>query len=481
MMVSLALAMNINYENQMNQWGALSLIEVTAKDSMDELVEVTALDDKAILALESLTEVEKVMPMIQTSMTLTIGSYGTMRAVTIIGYDADELEALGYMAEEGRNYEYGEENVILVGGKITEQLVKKGEDMNKSRQTGKSSSTQGNMGGMSSVMPPTMGSSGGGRSNSSNMGGGFPGNMPEGMSSDKMMEQIENVKGNTSTQSGPDLYNDRVNITFETFTFRMPQDMGEQGNSNSSTSISTPKPISMKIVGKLPSGNSDTDSYIFMPRETVLRLIQQKEIYDAKVANRAPSSNPIEEYDKVLVKVYNSDDVEKVRAQIERLGFESEGAQDTLDEMKNMSSNIQVILMAIGAISLVVAAIGITNTMMMSIYERTKEIGVMKVIGALITDIKQMFLVEAAIIGFVGGLVGIGLCYAISYLLNTYGTEFFSGLVSTSTSYQTYVSVITPWLAGGAILFATLIGLVAGYMPAKRATALSALTAIKTQ
>lgn len=68
-----------------------------------------------------------------------------------------------------------------------------------------------------------------------------------------------------------------------------------------------------------------------MPRGSVLSLMQQKEIYEAKVAGRAPSGNLVEEYEKVIIKVYNSDDVEMVRNQIERLGFNSEGAQDTLD------------------------------------------------------------------------------------------------------------------------------------------------------
>ena len=150
--------------------------------------------------------------------------------------------------------------------------------------------------------------------------------------------------------------------------------------------------------------------------------------------------------------------------------------------MKSMSSSIQLILMGIGAISLIVSAIGITNTMMMSISERTKEIGVMKVIGAVISDIKQMFLVEASIIGLVGGIVGIGICYLISWLLNNYAIGFFGDLVGASTgSYETYVSLIPGYLAGGAILFAAFVGLVAGYMPAKRATTLSALTALKSE
>ncbi len=261
----------------------------------------------------------------------------------------------------------------------------------------------------------------------------------------------------------------------------MREPSGNQATTGGAASTFKAKPVTVQIVGKLESGNSETDNKLFVPRDTLTYLMTQKELQDAKSEGRTPDMDFVSGYDKVLVKVENSEQVESVRTQIEWLGFETNGAQDTLDEMKQMSANIQVILLAIGGISLIVAAIGITNTMMTSIYERTKEIGVMKVIGATITDIKKIFLVEASIIGFLGGILGISLCYGIAYLLNTYGKDFFSSLVSTSGAYTTYVAVITPSLGIGAVVFSTLIGIASGYMPAKRATALSALTAIKSE
>ncbi len=83
--------------------------------------------------------------------------------------------------------------------------------------------------------------------------------------------------------------------------------------------------------------------------------------------------------------------------------------------MNKVTGIIQAVLGGIGAISLLVAAIGITNTMVMSIYERTKEIGVMKVIGASLRDIKRLFLFESALIGLLGGILGI--IFSKSYLL----------------------------------------------------------------
>jgi len=112
------------------------------------------------------------------------------------------------------------------------------------------------------------------------------------------------------------------------------------------------------------------------------------------------------------------------------------------------------------AVSLFVAAIGITNTMVMSIYERTKEIGVMKVIGAEIRDIKRLFLFEAGMIGFFGGLIGVILSYLISYALNSIGISLLGfGMGNENAS----LSIIPPWLAVSSVFFSTIVGILAGY------------------
>ena len=135
--------------------------------------------------------------------------------------------------------------------------------------------------------------------------------------------------------------------------------------------------------------------------------------------------------------------------------------------------------------SLLVAAIGIANTMMMSVYERTREIGVMKVLGASLRDIRLLFLIEAAGIGFIGGVLGIlGSLLASAGLNSPAGVELLApalgvgGGISTSTLTM---SVIPLWLAGTTLVFATVIGTVAGLLPAHRATRLSALDAIRSQ
>ena len=136
---------------------------------------------------------------------------------------------------------------------------------------------------------------------------------------------------------------------------------------------------------------------------------------------------------------------------------------------------IQAVLGGIGAVSLFVAAIGIANTMMMSIYERTKEIGVLKVLGCSMGDIRSMFLIEAGFIGFMGGIMGMILSYGISWIVN----QFLGGALMGMEGGN--ISRIPPWLAGMSIVFAIIIGMLAGLFPAIRAMKLSPLAAIRNE
>lgn len=255
-------------------------------------------------------------------------------------------------------------------------------------------------------------------------------------------------------------------------------------------------PTSMYFEGKRPKGfiinptgiTSETDyNYswdIFMDYDTFLRL---KEDYDRKNKTTSNDGNtgkgrnnktPENKYDEMKVSVSDIKYVQDVQDQIKAMGFEAYSLTDALENMKQTSVLIQTVLGGIGAVSLFVAAIGITNTMVMSIYERTKEIGVMKVIGAQLKDIKRLFLFEAAMIGLIGGIFGIGISYGISVLINS----VLSGMNGSSGYYgPQLLSDIPLWLSLSGMGFSTFIGLVAGYYPAVRATKLSALEAIRTE
>ena len=183
-------------------------------------------------------------------------------------------------------------------------------------------------------------------------------------------------------------------------------------------------------------------------------------------------------YEQVKVKVEDLELVEAVQEQIKNMGFQSHSLLDMLNTMKKTSRTLQAILGGIGAVSLLVAAIGITNTMVMSIYERTKEIGVMKVLGADLKDIGTMFLFEAGLIGLAGGGLGVAFSYLVSLLLNRLSAGFMGGMMGGAPGQ---ISIITPVLAVSALVFSTMIGLIAGYLPARRAMHLSALDALRAE
>ena len=144
--------------------------------------------------------------------------------------------------------------------------------------------------------------------------------------------------------------------------------------------------------------------------------------------------------------------------------------------MKSQFAIIQAVLGGIGAVSLFVAAIGIANTMMMSIYERTKEIGVIKVLGCSLKNIKQMFLLEAAFIGLIGGMAGNVLSFLMSAAIN-----FLTKNGASSMGLSSEISYIPIWLVLLSMGFAMLVGVVAGYFPALRAMKLSPLAAIRNE
>lgn len=267
------------------------------------------------------------------------------------------------------------------------------------------------------------------------------------------------------------LMKDRMIFTFDTsYGMTGPASQGESGQKVNY------KEYKIKTVGVLEEGNFDTDWGIYAPLETVKKMVKEKE--KAEGAKSEPSKGRNKGYEHVMVKVEDMKNVQTVQDSIKDMGFQAYSLNDWLEETKKTASIMQAVLGGIGAVSLLVAAIGITNTMVMSIYERTKEIGVMKVIGASLKDIKRLFLFESAIIGLLGGIIGVVFSEILSLLINKFGGTLLDFL---GTGEGTKISIIPLWLILAAMAFSTLIGILSGYYPAKRAMNLSALEAIKTE
>ena len=181
-------------------------------------------------------------------------------------------------------------------------------------------------------------------------------------------------------------------------------------------------------------------------------------------------------YDQLIVYADDMSTVTDLQKQITDMGYQAYSSMEWLEQSQDQYNMIQAVLGGIGAVSLFVAAIGIANTMMMSIYERTKEIGIIKVLGCDMGVIRNMFLLESGFIGFMGGIIGIVLSYTLSFIINR-----FLGAAQMMMGIDGDISRIPVWLSGSAIIFAIIVGMVAGFFPAMRAMKLSPLAAIRNE
>lgn len=192
------------------------------------------------------------------------------------------------------------------------------------------------------------------------------------------------------------------------------------------------------------------------------------------------------EYTSMSVKATDISTVADVEAQIKGMGYNTYSMSSMREEMEKSARQTQLMLGGLGAISLFVAAIGITNTMIMSISERTKEIGIMKALGCYVRDIRAMFLMEAGMIGLLGGIFGSIVSLGISWIIDmvSIGMGFTKeALIMAIMGGEGVrrISVVPPWLIAFAIVFSILIGLVSGYYPANKAVKIPALEAIKSE
>jgi len=278
-----------------------------------------------------------------------------------------------------------------------------------------------------------------------------------------------------------DLMNDPIFIIFDTDAYYASQN----GGSGDGTTVKPPKKYIIETCGTMEGGIDDWinnySSNVICDMDALkaeLKRVFKKNPIPGQPTRK--NGKPYNElfYSEVVVQVDDMANVVPLTEIIREMGYEAYNSAEWIQQQLDSMNMIQAVLGAIGAVAMLVAAISITNTMMMSIYERTKEIGVMKVLGCDIRNIQGLFLMEAGFIGFIGGVVGVGFSYALSLVINglVMGSDATANMGITGA-----ICRIPVWLSPLAIVFAIVIGMIAGFIPSLRAMRLSPLAAIRNE
>ncbi len=234
----------------------------------------------------------------------------------------------------------------------------------------------------------------------------------------------------------------------------------------------TRKSVPLRIVGVLQESKGESDYSVYMSLDDITT-------YNQWILGRRINRNR-DGYNQAVVNVENVDQVLDISDQITQLGYQAYTPQSYVQGINSFFLILQVIFGGVGAIALLVAAIGIANTMAMVILERTREIGLMKAIGATNRDVLTIFLGEAAGIGFLGGLGGVLLGWSAGQVINVLALSYLAGQSAQQGGPPPSTAVFTPmWLPVFALLFATLIGLLSGLYPALRAATMVPVSALK--
>jgi putative ABC transport system permease protein len=219
------------------------------------------------------------------------------------------------------------------------------------------------------------------------------------------------------------------------------------------------------VVGVFEKGGmmyaNDVDHNIFLTLRAAKEVLQTEEI----------------KY--VVVRVYDIDEAEEIAGEIEEVINDNHGLDDfatamtmgsMLEQIGDIFNIIRGVLVGIAAIALIVASIGIMNTMLMSVMERTHEIGVMKAIGAKSKDILSLFLLESSMVSLVGGVAGCILGWVVAIVISS-AASMMSGME--------IAAIVKPEVLLGGIAVALIVGVLSGFYPARKASKMSPVEAVR--
>lgn len=431
-MISLGLAITSNFQKQMEGNENLHIVEIHGVNSQGPSVpgqKTMKMDDKAVDYIKKIPGVTAVSGSKYLYLNMILNNKYAID-LNLNAIDANEFQKFGYKIQEGRGIKPNDEFTIVLGKNIIYNM--------RDIKTGRW----------------------------------------------EEMDQDGNLKNKNIN-----LLSNKVELTSDN-SYKKDKikkiDGMQGGNFDGLNSSNQDKPkyevFKAQTVGILASENNSYTSFIDL--NSAKKIVESNTKAEKNSSGSSVSKNNDANYDSIMVYVEDISLVEDICKNLKENGFSYYSVIDMIKEMQKSFFIIQATLGGIGAISLLVAAIGITNTMIMSIYERTREIGIMKVLGARLADIKNMFLYEAAFIGLVGGIIGSIFSIIISFILNKIFAGFAQNFFQAGMGEDGFVaklSHIPVWLVISAITFSTIIGVIAGFFPARRAMKMSALSSLRNE
>ncbi len=228
--------------------------------------------------------------------------------------------------------------------------------------------------------------------------------------------------------------------------------------------------VNLTVVGVLSPDSS-------LSYQAVIPVNKAISINNQLISDELLKQNP-KQYNSLTARASDTAYVGEIKKSIEDLGYGTQSYEDIAKQFTRIFSIMQLVLGVIGSIALLVASLGIINTMLMAILERTKEIGVMKAIGARQKDIQAIFLIEALLIGLFGGLAGLALGYLGTNLLESIANSYLLKQNPDSSGLNFYIPL---YLSLGIIIFSTAISSLAGFLPSRRAAKLDPVAALRDE
>ncbi len=234
--------------------------------------------------------------------------------------------------------------------------------------------------------------------------------------------------------------------------------------------------VSFRLLIPADDGTDDVNENI-KEKDYIVRGITKEEgvLYATMMIPELRNYVGIEEYERIQVNVSDNENLPIVEEALIEKGYRVTALSKTVEQASKIFQGIQVVLAAFGGIALVVSAIGMFNTMTVTLLERTKEIGIMRTIGASPNDVKYLFVSESVVVGFLGGVsgivMGVTLGVTVNLLLNAVASQFGGqavGLFSFPLDFLLFITV-----------FSAAVGYLTGIFPAKRASTLNPLDAIR--